>query len=155
MDRLANFAAGVQRLLGWFLLFAGLASAFIAWRAFDAGSLWWWNGVKCGLALIPVLLWLFIYNVLNQFKEAPEWVSDLAERDDFSLVEFSAADGSFSLLKAFTTVRELRDNDAVEMVTDTFGSIAILVNPAFMIVAFAAMVVLFILMMLAPILLLF
>lgn len=157
LRKLAVFAAAVQRRLGWFLLLGLLASTVVAWWLFTVESAWWWNAIKCGLALLPILLWGFIWMLLNQLQEAPELAATLASRQDFSMINLRArlSDQKPGLWALFSTIREMRDSEVYESISDAVGSIVLLANPLFMIIAFAMLVILFLLVLVVPLALIF
>jgi len=131
LTAVADFAAGFQRRLAWFLGIAAMASAYLAWLLYSPESLWWWNLIKCGLVLTPTLVWLFIWQVLGEMREAP------------------------GLRGLFSTLRAFREEDGLEVVLDTLGGVTLLANPVFAIFAFIMSVLLWIFILLAPFLLLF
>ncbi len=157
LDRLATFAAAVQKTLAWFLTLTGFASLLMAWQAYSPDASIAWNLLLCGLVLLPLLVWLLIWSLLSQLREAPEMVSDLAEDNGLSIASLRAhaANKKPGLISLFSTIRELRNNDAFETVTDAVGSITLLANPLFMIVAFIMLVLLFLLLIIAPFVVLF
>jgi hypothetical protein len=95
--------------------------------------------------------------VLNQLKEAPELVSQLINDDDglvenvqsFSLQEPDGLRGLFS------TVRAFRQEEGFDVVFDTISGVGLIINPFFAFLAFLAMSLLFLFILIAPFVLLF
>ena len=154
-SRLADFAETTQRRLGWFLLIAAGFSLALAVKLYSAESALWWNLIKCGLVLVPTLIWALIWSLLTQIREAPEVVTELATQHNLSFSDLRArvADDKPGLISLFGTIREIRNNEAYESVSEAIGSVTVLANPLFMIIAFAALAILFILTLVSPFLL--
>ena len=155
LARLASFAETVQRRLGWFLVIAFVLSTLLAIQVFSSQSSIWWNVAKCGAVMLPIAIWGLVWVLLSQIKATPEVISSLAADQDFSLsgLRALAAEPKTGLISLFGTVRELRNNDAFESVTDAIGSVTLLANPLFMILAFAMLAVLVLILLVSPVLL--
>jgi hypothetical protein len=107
--------------------------------------------------LLPALLWLVIWLVLNQLRDAPKLLAELA-RDEHGFIanlsDFSLEQPT-SLRGLYATVREFRQADGLDVVTDTISGIALIANPLFAILAFLSMPILLFLICITPLLLLF
>jgi hypothetical protein len=156
-DALAELATSLQRKLSWFLGVGLLASTYLAWAAFSQHSYLWWNIAKCMTLLLPVLIWLIVWAVLGQLREAPELAASLASEDDGVLAKLQSVSLSDKrgLRGLFGTLRAFRQQEGLSVVLDTVGSVGMLANPLFAILAFIMLVILFIFILIAPILLLF
>ena len=156
-ERIGRIADGIQAKLRWFVLIACLASAVLAVSVFSVDSSWWWNCLKIGVLSLPVMIWLLVLVVLNQLKAAPELVSELINDDNgvfenmnnFSLKEPDGLRGLLSTVKAF------RQEDGFDTVFDTISGVGLIVNPFFVFLAFVAILVLFLFILIAPFVLLF
>lgn len=155
VQRVADIAGATQRSVSY-LVFAGLlASAGLAWELYTPGGLLWWNIVKCGLILLPAIVWLFVWLVLNQLQEAPNLVAELAQQEEGMLnnlhnLSFSQPNG---LKGVFTTLREFRKEDGLSIIFDTIGGISLLANPLFALMAFISAALLVLLIIAAPLIL--
>jgi len=151
--RLGEFAETVQRRLGWFLLIGLGITILLALRLYTPGAALWWNVVKCGMVFLPILIWGVVWSLLSQIREAPEMVSSMAEEHQFSFshLRAQAAGRKPGLISLFTTLRELRNNEAFDVFTDAIGSVTLLANPFFMILSFIMLVALITLVLVAPI----
>jgi hypothetical protein len=155
-ERLAEIAEAIQKKLSWMLGIAGLASLFLAWSAYSADSQLWWNILKCGLILLPAVIWAFIWAVLGQLSEAPAMAADLSSDDGLVANLKDAALGDKSgVRRVFGTLQVLRKQESVDVVLETIGSVTLLGNPLFAALAFVMAAVLFMLTITAFIVLLF
>ena len=155
-NALAELGASLQRKLSWLLGVGMLASASLAWAAYSQHSYLWWNIAKCMTILLPVLIWLIVWVILGQLREAPELAASLASEDDGVLANLQAMNlrDKRSLRGLFGTLRTFRQQEGLSVVLDTIGSVGMLANPLFAILAFIMLVILFIFILIAPILLL-
>lgn len=156
-DALAELATSLQRKLSWLLGVGMLASASLAWAAYSQHSYLWWNITKCMPLLLPVLIWLIIWVILGQLREAPELAASLASEGDGVLANLQSVSLSDKrgLRGLFGTLRAFRQQQGLSVVLDTVGSVGMLANPVFAILAFIMLVILFVFILIAPILLLF
>jgi hypothetical protein len=154
LERLANVASSVQRKLSWLVWIGLVCSAVLAWLAVDMDSATGWNVVKCGLIMLPSLVWGLVWSILGQLKEAPEIAGALASRDD-SLFQNIQVSGFNDAVSIFSTLRAFRQEDGLAVVVDTIGNVTLLTNPVFAIVAFIMMTVMIIFSVISPIILLF
>lgn len=156
-DGFAEFATVVQRRLAYFLLLSVGVSSYLAAQLYSSSSSLLWNFVKCGVVFLPALIWLVVWALLGQAKQAPELVADISAGEDESFKELRKhiVGRKPGLLSLVGTIRELRNNEAFESVTDAVGSMTLLANPLFMIVAFIMLVILLIFIVITPLLLLF
>jgi hypothetical protein len=155
-ERIGSIADSTQRKCRYFVLIGAVASAVLAFYAFSIDSLWWWNALKMGVLLLPAIIWCVVLLVLNQLKEAPELISQLVNDDsglvenihNFSLKEPDGLRGLFSTVKAF------KQEEGFEVVFDTISGIGLIINPFFAFLAFLAMTILFLFILIAPFVLL-
>lgn len=156
-DRIGAIADGAQRKLRYLVLIGTIASMSLATIAFSMDSPWWWNCLKVGLLLLPAFVWCVVLLVLNQLKEAPELVSQLVN-DDNGLVEniqnFSLKEPD-GLRGLFSTVRAFRQEEGFDVVFDTISGVGLIINPFFAFLAFFAMAILFVFILIAPFVMLF
>lgn len=157
LERLANVANGVQRKLSWLIGLGLVSSAVLAWQAYGLDSATWWNVVKCGLIMLPSLVWALVWNILGQLKEAPELAGTLASRDDslFQNIQKSSFSDAISVRSIFSTLRAFRQEEGLGVVLDTIGNVTLLANPLFAIFAFIMMTIMIIFIVISPIILLF
>ena len=155
-DRLAALGASLQRKLSWLLGFAMSASVYLAWAAYSQHSYLWWNIAKCMIILLPVLIWWVIWAILGQLREAPELASALANEQNGLLTNLQTArlSDKSGVRGLFSTLNAFRQHEGLNVVLDTVGSVGLLVNPLFAILAFIMLVILFIFILITPILLL-
>lgn len=156
IDRIADIANSVQTKLNWFLGVGMLASATLVWELYSNESALWWNTVKCGLVVLPILVWVVVWLVLSQLREAPRLVAELANDDEGAFANLSdlnlkEPDG---LRSVYRTIREFRKEDGFDVVFDALGGIALIANPLFFIVAFLSIVLISMLIIIAPFVLL-
>lgn len=157
VNRIGEIAEGALAKITWFVVIGVLASGGIAWKLYSADSALWWNLIKCGLVLLPALIWALVWFVLSQLRAAPALVADLAQDDDGLLSNFD----KFSLQEpnglrgVASTLNEFRKEEGLSVIFDTIGGIALIANPLFAVVALLAMVGLFSLILIAPFVLLF
>jgi hypothetical protein len=157
VNKVGDIANSMQAKIRYFVFIGLIASSALAWKVFSIESAPWWNLLKCTVVLLPVLIWVTIWYVLSQLREAPELVvelmsdegGDLANLNSFSLKE---PDGLRGLV---TTIRDFQSEDGLEVVFDTISGVTLMANPFFVLLAFLSMAVLSVLIMIAPFVLLF
>ena len=134
-----------------------LASVSLAWQAYSGDSELWWNITKCSLILVPALLWVFVWTVLGQLRDAPTLAASLVARDDGVMAQFSDSDlpdkGGISGL--FNTLKAFRQESGLWVVLDTIGNVTLLGNPVFVALCFVMAGILFLFVLLALLLLIF
>lgn len=155
LQQLAEFAEKVRRRVGWFLLFGLAASLVFVGQFYAAESPVWWNLLKCSAILLPVFVWVIVWQLLSQLSAAPQLATTLVGNKTSTLTSVKAqlTEKKLGLLALLGIVRELRDNDAFETVTETIGSFTMLVNPWFLGLAVIMLLWLFGLIVFAPIIL--
>jgi len=152
LDRIADIANSLQTKLAYLLGIGVIASAALAWNFFSSESALWWNVVKCGLVVFPVVVWILIWFVLNQLRDAPSLITELANDDEgvfANLGDFSVKEPD-GLRGIFSTIKEFRKEDGFDVIFDTISGIALIANPLFAILAFLSMVLLLILIVITP-----
>lgn len=157
LERLANVATGVQRKLSWLIGLGLVSSAGLAWQAYSSDSAMWWNVLKCGLIMLPSLVWALVWNILGQLKEAPQLAGTLASRDNslFQNIQKSSFSDAVSVRSIFSTLRAFRREEGLEVVIDTIGNVTLLANPFFAIFAFIMMTIMIIFIIVSPMILIF
>lgn len=156
-ERIARIAEGAQRWVLYLVLFGLLVSAYLAWSAYSANSALWWNIVKCSLLMLPALLWLFIYSILTELREAPATVAGLVNGEDGvlqNLSEFSFSKPQ-SLSGVFSIVRAFRRQEGLGVLFEAVSGITLIANPFFAVLAFLAFVVLVCFVFIVPFVLIF
>ena len=157
VNKIGEIANGLQRKLSYFVVLGLVASLALAWKAFTPESVFWWNALKCGVLLLPSLVWVIVWFVLDQLREAPNLVAELSHDENGVLANL----GDFSLKEpeglrgVFSTIKEFRKEEGFEVVFDTISGVALIANPLFAILAFLSMAVLMVLILITPFVLLF
>ena len=144
VQRIADIAGATQKSVSYLVMVGVLASGYLAWELYTPGGMWWWNVIKCSLIMLPALLWIFVWVVLNQLQDAPNLVAELVQQEDDVLNNphshgFSQPNGLRSL---FGTLREFRKEDGLSIMFDTIGGVTLLANPLFALLAFVAAAIL-------------
>ena len=158
---IAEFADRAQNRLRWFVLVGGIACVALAITVFNPESTWWWNAFKVGVLMLPALIWVVVLWAFSQLTQAPELVSELITGDeDFieSQNRFSvnsSAGRPIGLRSLFSAVRAFQQEEGFETVFDAISGISLIVNPFFALLAFLAMAVLFLFILIAPFIVLF
>lgn len=153
----ASIAERLTRKVSVFAVIGLIASGALAWGFYSPESSLIWNIIKCALVLLPALVICFIWRVLNQFSQAPEIVSKLSQEEGglaqkIQTARLSKPNGIRGLIG---TLRTIRDTEGLSDIVDVIGGIAILANPFFIIISFISMIILFLLILIAPFVLIF
>jgi len=138
VDKIGDIANGLQSKLRCFVVVGLAASLALAWKVFSFDSTVWWNLLKCGAVLLPSLIWVLVWFVLNQLRDAPTLVSELAADENgvlANLNEFSLKEPN-GLRGVFSTVRAFRKEDGLEVIFDAVSGVALIANPLFAVLAF-------------------
>jgi len=156
LESLAAVAKGVQLKITWLLVAGLLAGAGLAWQVYSVDSALWWNITKCTLILLPALVWSFIWFVVGQLREAPNLAVSLASQDDGLLanIQNSNFNQKVGVRSLFSSLRAFRREEGLEVVVDTIGSVTLLANPFFVLLAFVMMVLMILLIIISPLVLL-
>ncbi len=157
INKIGEIANGVQRKISYFVAFGLVASSALAWNLFSQESAVWWNALKCGVVLLPALIWVIVWFVLDQLREAPNLVAELRQDENgvlANLTDFSLKEPE-GLRGVFSTIKEFRKEEGFEVVFDTISGVALIANPLFAILALLSMVVLGMLILITPFVLLF
>jgi hypothetical protein len=157
VNKIGEVANAIEVKIRYFVMLGIVASSALSWTVFSVESAVWWNVLKVSMISMPALIWLLIWYVLGQLREAPELLAqlmhdeggDLANINSFSVKE---PDGLRGLLSA---VREFQREDGLEIVFDTISGVTLISNPFFVLLGFLSMAALSILILIAPLLLLF
>lgn len=157
LEQVADVADSTQKTVRYLVVTGVLATVFLAWKLYTPGGLLWWNLLKCGLLALPSLIWLFVWGVLSQLKQAPELVTELVSQEDglfqnLSALSMAKKQGLSSL---FSTLRAFKQEEGLEVVFDTIGGVTILANPLFAILALLSAFALVGLILLVPFVLMF
>lgn len=157
INKIGEIANGVQRKISYFVALSLVASSALAWHFFSLESAVWWNALKCGVVLLPALIWVIVWFVLDQLREAPNLVAELRQDENgvlANLTDFSLKEPE-GLRGVFSTIKEFRKEEGFEVIFDTISGVALIANPLFAILAFVSMVVLGMLILITPFVLLF
>ena len=157
VDRIAAIARGTERKISYLVAGGFAASLYLAWELYSVDSALWWNAIKCGLVLLPALIWVFVWFVLRQLGDAPEAVSRMATAEDglVANVKMLTEERPKGLRGVFRTLRVIQQEEAFSVVFDTIGGITLLANPIFALVAFIAAAILLLLFIIAVLLIVF
>jgi len=156
-ERIASIAEGAQRWVLYLVVFSLFVSAYLAWSAYSPDSALWWNIVKCGVLLLPALLWAFIYSILSELREAPTTVASLVNGEDGllqNLNEFGFSKPQ-SLRGVFSIVRAFRRQEGLSVLFEAVSGIALIANPLFAIMALLALMALVGFVFIVPFVLIF
>ena len=117
----------------------------------------WWNITKCGLILLPSLIWGFLWTVLGQLEEAPELAAKLASRDDGLVSQFAGTtlDQQTGVSGLFNTLKAFKQEKGPWIVLDTIGNVSLLANPVFVALCFIMAAVIFLFIVVSVLLLIF
>ncbi len=142
---ISSIADRVRTRIQYVLIVALMAGLYIAFRAYDGESIWWWNTIKCIVPLLPVIVWLFVWSALRQIGQAPEVARELiSERGDilrsFSKLNIEQVN---SVRGAYTTLKSFREHEGLEEVMETISGIGLLINPIFALLSVLAFFCLF------------
>jgi len=153
----SEIAQSTKKKLLYFLIPGVIASVYLAWLAYSFESEMWSNIIRCGLILLPALVWCFIWNVLSNLQDAPKFVTDIAAQSDDALAGLQQfkTDKSKGLRSLFALIRDFKNQDGLETLIETIGGITLLANPLFALFAFICLAFLLIFIILAPVFLLF
>ncbi len=156
-ERIGAVATGLRKWLNYFLLPALVASIYLAVKAYSAESALWFNALKCGLLMLPVLVWAIIWFVLGQLREAPQVASNLMQDKDRIQQHFSTLDlkQATSFRGAYRTLKTLREQEGLEEVMGAIAGVSLLVNPLFALLALVAFFVLFVFVLAAFVVMMF
>ncbi len=144
-ERLASIAEKLQKAVLYWLFLCGGAIALLAFKAFSIESVWWWNVFKIGFIVAPLVVWCFIWLALSQLSRSPSSVKQLLDDKDEiwqqvseqELSQVASASGAFGLAKT------LYRQEGLSEIVETIGSVGLLFNPLFLLVAAVASVLLF------------
>lgn len=152
VNKIGDIANGIQRKLRYFVVIGFAASSVLAWKVFNLESAIWWNAIKCGVLLLPALIWVIIWFVLDQLREAPELVAELSDDEDGVIANFEnfSINEPEGLRGVFSTIKEFRKEDGFEVIFDTISCIGLIANPLFAVLAFFCAVVLVVLILITP-----
>jgi hypothetical protein len=155
-ERIGIIAESLHNKLRFFVLLGAGACMLLAFTAFDIDSPWWWNSVKVGMFMIPSFIWLLVLLVLKQLKETPELVSESLGGDDGLVQDLKSVslDSPVGLRSLYSSVRAFRQEEGFEAVFDSISGIGLIINPLFAFIAFFAMAILFLFILIAPFVLL-
>lgn len=157
VQQVAVVATKLEFMVTTVLLIAACSVAAIGFKLYTPDGLLWWNIVKIGVFVLPLLVWFVFWTVIRQLVDAPQEMAEIATYDDNAIgsalvqmreVSFKEPKGVFSLL---SSVRQLRKTDGLEMVFDTVSGIALLANPVFALAVVVSLLASIGLMLLAPI----
>ena len=157
LERLAEIGAAVQTRLMWLLGIGISASAALAWQAYSVDSALWWNLLKCGLIMLPAIIWVLIWFIFGQLQDAPEAAAEMLSDEQGVMANLTATGvtESVGIRSVFKTLLALRREEGFAEILETVGSVSLLTNPLFVALAFVMMGLMMFFVLLAPLLLLF
>jgi len=106
---------------------------------------------------LPALVWVFIWSILGQLQEAPALAKSLLadKQGILSTTQSLSLREPRGLLSLVGTLRAFRREAGLSAVLETLGSVGMLANPLFAIIALIALGMLFILIFAALLVLIF
>ena len=137
VQQVAVVATKLEFMVTAVLLIGACSVAAIGSKLYTPDGLLWWNIIKIGVFVLPLLIWFVFWTVIRQLVDGPQEMAEIATDDDNVIgstfeqmreISFKEPKGVFSLLRS---VRQLRKTDGLEMVFDTVSGIALLANPIF------------------------
>lgn len=157
LEQIAEIADGAQQTIRYLVIVGVLATAYLGWTLYTPDGALWWNVTKCGLLALPSLIWLFVWGVLSQLKQAPELVTDLVSQEDglFQNLSGLSIDKKQGVRSLFSTLKAFKQEEGLEVVFDTIGGVTLLANPFFAILAFFAAMALVAIILVVPFVLIF
>lgn len=156
MRSAATIAGKVNAKMGVFVLVGLLASASIAWLLYSSDSSIGWNITKCVIVMLPAFVMCLIWQTLAKISGAPKQLAGLT-KDEGLIANFKASGikKPDSLRGLISTLRIIRNEESLSGVVDAVGGITLLVNPAFLFVTCISIAILLVLIIVAPLLLIF
>jgi hypothetical protein len=107
--------------------------------------------------MIPSLIWLLVLLVLKQLKETPDLVSQSLRSEDGFVqgIKNGSLEKPIGLRSLYSSVRAFRQEEGFEAIFDSIAGIGLIINPFFAVIAFLALALLFLFILIAPFVLLF
>jgi len=156
-EGIASISRRLKKKLIYLIVVGALASFFLAWNLYSQESSLAWNLLKCGSLVLPALVWVFIWSILGQLQEAPALAKSLLadKQGILSTTQSLSLREPRGLLSLVGTLRAFRREAGLSAVLETLGSVGMLANPLFAIIALIALGMLFILIFAALLVLIF
>ena len=152
LEQLADIAASARRKLAWFVGVSLVATLVVVWQVYSGDSVWWWNFIKCGTVLLPILVLGFIWSVVGELQEVPELASSLVNLDQTGQ-SASAVTKKKGVLGIYSMLRTFRQQEGLEVVFDTLGNVTLMSNPFFALLTLVMTLILVMFVCIAPLLL--
>ncbi len=154
-ERIANIAQSAQRKVSYLLVAGLLATAYLGFELVSAASPLWWNILKVILVATPVLIWCFVWSVLGGLTQAPVAVANLASGQSELIHELKSINEPRSLRGLFSAVRAFRREEGFGVLFDAVSGIGMIASPLFAIMAFVALPLLLLLVLVSVVVLIF
>lgn len=153
----ARIAGATQKGLTYFLAPGALATAYCIFLSYSGDSAVWWTVLKIVLLIWPALLLLFVWSVLGDLRDAPDFVGKLNQdtKVAFSGLKEVKVKEPKGLRGMFSVLNQFRREGSLGDVFDTVGSITLIVNPVFLFLAFLSAVILLLLSFVALLIVIF
>ena len=156
-ENVAKVAENVQRKLSYLLVFGVFATAYLGYELVSASMPLWWNIVKVVLVALPLLIWFFVWMVLGDLVQAPGTIAELASNESDLVPKLKSLNENRpkNLTGMFSAIRTLHDDEDLGVLFSSVASISIIANPLFAILAFIALPILLLVVLVAFIFLIF
>ena len=154
-EQIANVAQSAQRKVSYLLGVGVLATAYLGFELVTPESSFWWNIVKVLLVSIPVLIWWFVWSILGGLTKAPAAVAHLASGESELVPQLKSINKPGTLRGLFSAVRAFRREEGFGVLFEAVSGIGITANPLFAIMAFVALPLLLMLVLIAIVVLIF
>ena len=154
-EQIANVASSAQRKLSYLLSVGLAATAYLSYEWLSAASPLWWNILKLVIITTPIIIWWFVWSVLGDLKQAPACVANLASGNSDLIPELKSIKKPSSIRGVFSVLRAFRREESFAGVFDVVSGIGIIANPFFAILAFIALPILLILILISVLILIF
>ena len=157
LESSANIANKVNSKVSILALLGLLASGSIAWLLYSQESSLFWNGIKCGVVLLPAIITCFIWRTLANIINAPDHFSSLINDDNglVSNVKSLCINKPNSFRGLLSTIRSIRNEESLAEIMDALSGVLILANPLFLILAFISITILLMLIIISPFMVIF
>lgn len=155
LESIGSLAGSIHKKMSVFLLIALIMLAALAFDLYSSQAYLWWNLLLIGFVFLPFLVWLFIWSVIGQLREAPEHAAALLHNKESFLSNFRETDAAKP--KGFkgllSTVNKIRKHEGLGSVFDAVSGIGILCNPVFLLLSLVFFLMLLALMAVTPVIL--
>lgn len=155
LEGIGSFASSLYRKISIFLVIALFFLTPLAFDLYSSESYWWWNLLVLGFVFLPFLVWLFIWMVIGQLRDAPQHGFSLIQ--DIDKVSTDLKDTELNQINGFRgvlrTINQFRKHEGLETLFDTVSGIGLLCNPVFLVFSLLLLLLLLLLMLVTPLIL--